>query len=224
MAAKEKSDLFKDRITKSDYPALMAELTQAVMAGGDALKSLLFGHNEPDLYERHGRYQAGQHDHCGGFESDTYTEKRLCKCLYFRNGKYHLPAECERCDFQERYDLIGRYKIADYEVPAYYYGPGVGKIDLILSDSEGSILYAAEAKPNLGNDETLLRMVAEIMTYTLGYPADKYQKAIIFFEGTAQDMEYDRADPTMRALLNSACITVFRFEKRGAHTYEICKL
>ena len=224
MAAKEKSVLFKDHITKSDYAALVAELTRAVEAGGDTLKSLLFGSVEPDLYSKHGSYQPGQHDRCGGLIGDSFTEKRLCKCLYYRNGKYHRPAECEKCDFQERFDLIGRYKIADYEVPAHYYAPGVGEIDLVLTDDEDGVPYAAEAKPDRGNDETLLRMVSEILTYTLGYPAEKYQKAIIFFEGTAQEAEYDRADPAMRALLKKAGITVFRFEKRDAHIYEICRL
>ena len=224
MAAKEKSDLFKDRITKSDYAALVADLTRAVEAGGGTLKSLLFGAKEPALYGDHGSYEFGQHNRCGGLKGDSFTEKRLCKCLYYRNGEYHHPAECEKCDFQERFDLTGRYKIVDYEVPAYYYAPGVGEIDLVLADSEGGVPYAAEVKPDRRNNETLLRMVSEILTYTLGYPAEKYQKAIIFFEGTAQAVEYDRADPAMRTLLKKADITVFRFEKRGAHTYEICKL
>lgn len=216
--------LFKDRITKSDYTALVAELIQAVEAGGDTLKLLLFGPKEPDFYTDHGSYKFGQHNRCGGLRGNSFTEKRLCKCLYYRNGEYHRPAECEKCDFQDRFDLVGRYRIVDYEVPAHYYALGVGGIDLIFTDSDGGGPYAAEAKPYRGNAETLLRMAAEILTYTFGYPTEKHQKAIIFFEGTAQDAEYDRADPAMRILLKKAGITVFRFEKRDAHTYEICKL
>lgn len=224
MAAEQKPTLFKDRITKSDYKALVAKLTRAVEAGDDALKLLLFGASEPDLYENHGSYVFGQHNHCGGLKGYSFTEKRLCKCLYYFNGEYRRPAECEKCDFQERYYLAGQYRIADYEVPAYYYAPGVGEIDLVLTDSESGVSYAAEAKPDQGNDETLLRMVAEILTYTLGYPAEMYQKAIIFFSGTPQQEEYDRAEPDMRALLKKAGITVFRFKNRGSQKYEICRL
>ena len=65
-------------------------------------------------------------------------------------------------------------------------------------------------------------MVAEIMTYTLGEA--KYQKAIAFFENTPQAKEYEQISPALQALLEKADITVFCFEKRGAHTYEICKL
>lgn len=224
MAAEQKPTLFKDRITKSDYKALVAKLTRAVEAGDDALKLLLFGSEELDRYENHGSYEFGQHNHCGGLKGSSYTEKRLCKCLYYFNGEYRRQAECEKCDFRERYCLTGQYRITDYEVPAYYYAPGVGEIDLVLTDSESGISYAAEAKPDQGNDETLLRMVAEILTYTLGYPAEKYQKAIIFFGGTPQQEEYDRAEPDMRSLLKKAGITVFRFKKRGPQQYEICRL
>lgn len=224
METKQKSVLFKDRITKSDYKALVAEVTRAVEAGDDALKLLLFGSEEPDLYRKHGNYQPGQHNRCGGLKGSAFTEKRLCKCLYYHNGQYRRPEECDKCDFQERFDLIGQYEITDYEVPACYYAPGVGEIDLVLTDRESGVSYAAEAKPDRGNDETLLRMTAEIMTYTLGHPSEKYQKAIIFFEGTAQQEEYDRAEPDMRALLKKAGITVFRFKKSGDQQYKICKL
>lgn len=220
MVTQSNTALFKDRITKSDYPALIAELGRAIDEGEDSLKRLLFGSDDPDVYTDHGTYQLGDHNHCGGLTGDKFREDRLCKCLYFYNGKYRCPTECASCDFQERYDLIGRYQIEDYEVPAYYYARGVGEIDLVLK--AGKTLYATEVKPYKGNDETLLRMVAEIMTYTLGEA--KYRKAIAFFENTPQAKEYERISPTLQALLNKADITVFCFKKRDKHTYEICKL
>lgn len=94
------------------------------------------------------------------------------------NGKYHNPEECQKCDFpyEYRHDVIGDYFIADYEVPAFYYGDGIGEIDMVISD--GKTQYATEVKPFKGNKETLLRMIAEIMTYTIGYPVGKYERAI----------------------------------------------
>ena len=108
---------------------------------------------------------------------------------------------------------------ADYEVPAYFYGKGIGEIDLIISD--GKTQYATELKPYQGNEETLLRMIAEIMTYTIGFPSGKYAKAIAFFEGTKQAAEFEETIPEIRELLTKADITVFCFEKAGGKTYRI---
>ena len=43
-------------------------------------------------------------------------------------------------------------------------------------------------------------------------------------EETAQQKEYEAADPTLLALLKKADITVFRFEKVSEKAYKICKL
>ena len=67
-------------------------------------------------------------------------------------------------------------------------------------------------------------MIAEIMTYTIGYPAGKYTKAIAFFEGTNQAAEFENAAPEIKELLEKANITVFRFEKAGEKAYKICRL
>ena len=212
--------LFKDRITKTDYESMIKDLGEAIDKGDDALKQLLLGTTEPELYTAHGNYQLGDHQSCSELDGDSFTEKRLCKCLYFYNSPYRRPEECKVCDFEERYTLTGRYQIKDYEVPAHYYVKGVGKIDLMLAD--GAALYATEVKPYKGNEEKLLRMVAEIITYTLG--TVQYKRAIAFFENTPQDEEYKTISPALQALLKKADITVFRFEKRQGDTYEICKL
>ena len=65
-------------------------------------------------------------------------------------------------------------------MPAAFCGRSIGEIDLVLK--QGDILYATEVKPYKGNKETLLRMVAEILTYTAGDTQNTYQKAIAFFE------------------------------------------
>lgn len=218
----EERILFKDKITRKEYAVLAKELLNAIDRGEYALQKVLIGCENPELYSSHGTYQEGGHNRCGGLKGSRFTEKRFCKCLYYRNGKYHNPEECRKCDFVDRFDVTGNYQITDYEVPAYFYGKGIGEIDLIISD--GKTQYATELKPYQGNKETLLRMIAEIMTYTIGYPAGKYAKAISFFEGTKQNAEFEKAIPEIKELLAKADITVFRFEKTGEKAYKICRL
>lgn len=219
--------LFKDRINKTNSAALAKELINAIEAEEDALMLLLLGTTKPELYSAHGSYGKdgkNQHDHCGGLKKESFTEKRLCKCLYYMNGQYHNPEECRKCDFphEYRHSIIGDYSIVDYEVPAFYYGDGIGEIDLVISN--GKALYATEVKPFKGNNETLLRMIAEIMTYTIGYSVGKYEKAIAFFEGTAQAAEFERLTPEIAELLQKAGITVFCFKEEEGKKYRICRL
>lgn len=217
----EKKELFKARINKTDRAVLARELIDAIDVGENALMMLLLGTDKPEEYAAHGKYQEGAHNYCDGLVKDTFTEKRLCKCLYYRN-RTQYPKECEKCDFPDRYDIAGSYQITDYEVPAYYYGEGIGEIDLIISDGQKS--YATEVKPYKGNKETLLKMIAEIMTYTIGYPMGKYEKAIAFFEGTKQHDEFLNLIPELEELIQKAGITVFCFKQEAAGKYSICKL
>lgn len=218
----EKRILFKDKITKTEYTVLAKELLNAIDMGEDDLKKILIGCENPELYSSHGTYQEAGHNRCGGLKGSRFTEKRFCKCLYYRNGKYHNPDECRECNFADRFDITGNYRITDYEVPAYFYGKGIGEIDLIICD--GKTQYATELKPYKGNEETLLRMIAEIMTYTIGFPTGKYVKAIAFFEKTKQDAEFEKAAHEIKELLTKANITVFRFEKIDEKAYKICRL
>lgn len=221
-------ELFKERITKTHYSSLILSLYVALDDGSEALKRLLFGNTTLDTYEKHGTYAEGQHTNCAGLSGTAYTEKRLCKCLYYYNSAN--SKECESCQFANRYKVSGNYLIEDYEVPAYYYGDGIGEIDLVITD--GIDHYATEVKPakdefdpaDKGNQETLLRMIAEILTYTYGYPVGKYKPAIAFFEGTAQEAEYLHLPYEMKELIKKAQIAVFRFEKDGKKAYKICKL
>ena len=218
----EERILFKDKITKKEYTVLVKELLNAIDMGEDVLKKFLLGCENPALYSSHGTYQEEGHDHCGGLKGNRFTEKRFCKCLYYRNGKYYNSEECRECDFADRFDITGNYRITDYEVPAYFYGKGIGEIDLIISD--GKTQYATELKPYKGNEETLLRMIAEIMTYTIGYPTGKYIKAIAFFEGTKQAAEFEEAVPEIKELLTKANITLKKKKKTGEKAYKICRL
>lgn len=219
--------LFKENITRTHNSELIKELSDAIDGGTIALTKLLFGESAPDLYTNHGTYSPGKHNHCAGLSNERYTEKRLCKCMYYLNCTH--SKNCDTCLFRNRFGLIGDYRLTDYEVPAFYYGDGIGEIDLIISDD--STDYAVEIKPYKGNNETLLRMITEIMTCTEGYPTGKYKKAIAFFEKnrdsgekTPQQKEYEAADTALFALLKKADITIFRFEEAGEKAYRICKL
>lgn len=219
--------LFKERITLTDYESRIKELSNSLDGGTAPLKKLLFGTETPDVYSKHGAYRTGQHNHCAGLGDERYTEKRLCKCMYYLNSTH--SRNCGKCAFMDRFEIVGDYKITDYEVPAFYYGDGIGNIDMIIT--KDGVHYATEVKPYKGNHETLLRMIAEIVTYSEGYPEGKYKKAIAFFEKnrddgekTSQQKEYEAADPAIFALLKKAKITVFRFEEAGGNAYQICRL
>lgn len=227
MSKRKNLRLFKEQITLTDYEAQIEALSAAIGRGEPSLTELLFGTETPELYSAHGGYRPKRHRYCAGLGSERYTEKRLCKCIYYQNSAW--PRRCEQCLFQDRFAITGDYRIDDYEVPAFYYGDGVGKIDLVIRGEGHS--YAAEVKPYKGNSETLLRMIAEIMTYTQGVPAGQYKRAIAFFEKnredgekTPQQKEYAAAGPSLLALLKQADIAVFRFEEAGERAYRICRL
>lgn len=75
-------------------------------------------------------------------------------------------------------------------------------------------------------------MIAEILTYTLGFPDRKYHKAIAFFQGSYQYQRYfeqrkayQDVKERIDRILKDEEITVFCFEKvEGEKAYKICKL
>lgn len=227
MAVKKDIRLFKDRITKTSRKEMARELITAIDTGNDAVHKLLFGSTAIDKYCNHGTYKKEMHNHCSKLRGESFTEKRLCRCLYYKNSNHET--ECEACGYREQFQVTGDYQIIDYEVPAFYYGAGIGKIDLVISD--GVYNYATEVKPYKNNKETLLRMIAEIMTYTDGYKDGVYKKAIAFFESncddgsiTSQQKEYEEKEIEISELIKKADITVFRFELVGENKFRICRL
>ena len=58
----EERILFKDKITKKEYTVLAKELLNAIEMGEDALKKVLIGCENPELYFSHGTYQEGGHN------------------------------------------------------------------------------------------------------------------------------------------------------------------
>ena len=220
--------LFKDNPdvnTKSRSAECERGLLSAIESGNITI-FLLSGLDVAQLepYRSHGRYIRGKHNRCDGFSTETSTEKRICKCLYYKNSNF--PASCDTCKFRsdKQYTLTEDYQILDYEVPAFYYSKnlGIGEIDLIISD--GATEYATEVKP-YGSRETLLRMIAETLTYTLGDETHQYRPAIAFFVGSEQENQYKKASETIRSILEKAEITVFQFKVFGdKDKLEICKL
>ena len=209
---------FKDSIkkTKTIYEQQILELMDAINGKTDLIK-LLF--NDLEITNYPGKYNLGDHNYCGKFSTGTFREKRLCKCMYYYNGTCNN--KCDECKFEQRYIIDGNYKIVDYEVPAYYYGNGIGEIDLVLE--KDGVLYATEVKPYKNNKETLLRMIAEIITYTEGFEEGKYKRAIAFFKQNRDDgkmtpqynewMKATKEKKKILELVKCAKITVLCFEE-----------
>ena len=207
---------FKDRIRKA-YSEEQAEQILKVLNDSEKLRDLLLG--TAKYWKYSGNYAVGNHTECKGTTTERPTEKRICMCLYYRNRGY--TKHCDTCKYQQgRRGITGDYNIIDYEVPAHYDGEGIGEIDLLIEGPEE--IYATEVKPPQGNSECILRMIAEILTYTLDSEKG-YRKAIAFFENTPQSEEYSKLTPKVRQLLISADIAVFRFVKSG-DSYTIQKL
>jgi len=207
---------FKDRIRKA-YSEEQAEQILQVLDNSEKLRELLLGTAKYWPYA--GDYVVGNHTECKGTATETLTEKRICRCLYYWNSDH--TKHCDTCKYQQgRCRINGNYRIKDYEVPAYYDGEGIGEIDLLIEGPEG--IYATEVKPPQGNSECILRMIAEILTYTLDSNKG-CRKAIAFFENTPQSEEYNALTPKVKALLIRADIAVFQFVKSG-DAYTIQKL
>lgn len=132
------------------------------------------------------------------FQTGGRTEKRLCRCLTLYKTE---KAECDKCVLKGNPFFAKKVlnaNMIDFEIPVSKDGKdAVGEIDLLIEYE--SVLYCAEFKP-IWNGESLLRMVAEILTYTYVWESGdrtafdrKYnsygkeiKKAILFMEGSEQ--------------------------------------
>lgn len=220
------SNLFKDNIKKSLYEAQIKDLKNAI--NNNNLEKFLFSDTDKQAIKH-----SPDRTKCEGFNDNATrgkgAEKRICKCLFYKNME-GINRKCETCILKNLYQLKdGKYKIINYEIPAYYSGNGIGEIDLVLSD--GNEQYATEVKPPVkvdtgNNEETLLRMIAEITTYTLGFKDGTYNKAIGFFENTAQYEEYNEQNDNIIELLDLLNISVFLFKETKINNteFEIIKL
>ncbi len=111
------------------------------------------------------------------------NEKRICRCWNYYNKSVH-NAKCSDCPFKFKKKNVGNIKIVDFEVPTKFNIAKLGEIDWLLKD--GDEIFATEVKPP-ESTETLVRMIAEILTYTVD---SEYKPAICFFSGSKQHRDY----------------------------------
>ena len=230
------SNLIKDNVNHETYASLLT-----LWDADEATREKNFlGVTNPTLFG-----DDFTHDLCDGLDPEEkpskdearYKEKRICKCLYFYTKNPDNCTNHPECDYiqrgkRRRISRRSEYTIVDYEVPPYKDDriEHVGEVDLILQGPDG--IYATEIKPPKGNPETLRRMIAEIITYTLGgftYKGETPHRAIAFFGDSRQARAYkrDKNKSELKALLKEADITVFCFqeiEEEGEKVYTICKL
>lgn len=97
--------------------------------------------------------------------SNRITEKRICKCFYYRNnGSKNRICQKEKCEikiFDENF-ILNNCDVLDYEIPVNYVADKIGEFDLLIKYENEN--YALEVKPPKSK-ETLLRMITEILTY-----------------------------------------------------------
>lgn len=148
------------------------------------------------------------------------TEKRWCRCLVNSQQK-SLTETCKNCDLKNIYAKpVENAVFRDFEVKVAK-NKGGGAIDLIM-DYCGKT-YAVETK-RPDSDETVLRMVAEIITYV--YCSGKeMNKAIMFVKGSKQYSQWvgirngkdykNKACAELREIVKKNDITVFCLEDLG---------
>lgn len=98
---------------------------------------------------------------------------------------------CQACSLERKWNNVGEYKVIDYEVPTDFVVDKVGGIDLLIKDKHGN-KYATELKPE-GSKETLVRMIAEILTYA-ALKEEEYKPAICFFKDSVQCKDFCKAE------------------------------
>ncbi len=162
------------------------------------------------------------HEKCERPKTDRVTEKRICRCMRYYNQESAL---CKECPLSNKWRNLGKIKITDFEVPMMHKYVNVGGMDLIFDRK-----YAVEVKPPKST-ETLARMFAEILTYTIETDPDgnQYVPAICIFntEGNSQMEQFkelmkERNEDLLYIIEN---IKVFYFEisslKDGVIDYSI---
>ncbi len=198
---KDKSDINNKTAETANLKELAKICKEANSASNPTkiLEAFLIGDCDTD--KRHHE----NHDGCSGCNSDSETEKRICRCMYYYDKD---PAVCDGCKLPYRWKNVGEIKVTEYEIPTEKVIEGVGSMDLILDDK-----YAAEVKaPSSG--ESLSRMFAETLTYTIG---SKYKPAIAIFEGSEQwnRLNEHYGKDYLTELMNHVAVFVIYVEYEG---------
>ena len=160
--------------------------------------------------EKYPKQHYPNHKWCSGIydpNSTKLTEKRICRCMFYYNESFQ---KCQNCLLQTKWKNVGQIQITNYECPTKHVYKNVGGMDLIFDDT-----YAVEVKPQ-NSSETLTRMFAEIMTYTIDC-ADDYKPAICFFEDSQQmkDFEKYKDNPDLQFIIKFIKAFYFKIIKTG---------
>ena len=126
-----------------------------------------------------------KHEYCSSIsktDSTRLNEKRICRCMFYYGKR---PLKCQNCLLINKWQNVGKIEVTEYEWPTIQVYNETGGIDLILDNK-----YAVEVKP-VDSTETLTRMIAEILTYTLDC-AKEYKPGICFFEGSKQMEDFEK--------------------------------
>ena len=152
----------------------------------DILREVFLPDSELSVPKNKGtKLHTPNHDNCSGIrkdDSNKLTEKRICRCMYYYGKK---PEKCQNCLLINKWQNVGEIQVSDYEWPTMHVYKKTGGMDLILDDK-----YAVEVKP-VDSTETLTRMIAEILTYTLD-SSREYEPGICFFEGSKQMEDFEK--------------------------------
>lgn len=157
--------------------------------------------------------QKPKHEECEGCKTERMTEKRMCRCMYYFNSADKSPhSKCDDCKIKNKWKNVGEIDIVEYEYPTKFLTKSVGGIDLVIRDGDQE--YAVEAKP-IKSKETLARMFAEILTYTIECESNVCKPAICFFEGEEQWKEYFNLDEAGKQALKDIerYIKIYYFKK-----------
>ena len=141
--------------------------------------------------------------------TSTVTEKRICRCMKY----YGTNSFCNSCPLNDKYHNVStEYVIFDAEMPTHKVIKSCGGIDLVITKKNNSrAKFAVEVKPPKSK-ETLVRMIAEIYTYTAEPEFKKYKKAIGFFKDSKQHKDYEKYKNTTYFKNVTRNIAIFMFE------------
>lgn len=166
-------------------------------------------------------------------KENNYNEDFLCRCWYLCATGKCTSKTCERA----YNDLNTIYHIVDYQIPPRK--GSCGRVDLVI-EGENKI-FLTEVKPPKGNNETLLRMICEILSHSAylvkntcyyryieeeanpdyrceivkgldGFAMNIFP-AILFFKGSPQEVEYHSSNTEIDEIIKDRKIKVFVCDK-----------
>ncbi len=164
-----------------------------------------------------------KHECCSSIrrnETTKLTEKRICRCMYYFNEN---SKKCQNCLLEKKWKNLGKLQIIEYEWPTDTVRKKIGGMDLIVQNKVNK--YALEVKPK-DSQESLTRMIAEILTYTQDCKYG-YLPGICFFENSLQMQDYYTYidNPDLKYILSFVPAFMIKVLKEGTICeFEIVKI